>query len=116
MPDLTTAQEKAFEFVQETVKQVITLSTGIIALTITFVKDFIGEGAPHGAEVLLAVAWLFYILSVICGVWTLLSVTGSLNEGGTDVFSSNIILPAIPHVLTFVIGLGLTVAASWWAL
>ncbi|KQT20825.1 hypothetical protein ASG31_16700 [Chryseobacterium sp. Leaf404] len=35
-------EKKAFDFAADTVKQLITLATGIIALTITFSKDILG--------------------------------------------------------------------------
>ena len=46
--------QKAFDFAQEIIKQVITLSAGIITGTITFFKDFAGPDAPPGARVMMS--------------------------------------------------------------
>ncbi len=49
-------QKKAFDFAAESTKLLITLSTGMIALTITFPKEFIAD--LRGAwMVLLGIAW-----------------------------------------------------------
>jgi len=37
-------QKKAFDFASDTTKQLITLSTAIVTLTVTFSKDIIGVG------------------------------------------------------------------------
>src|SRR5688500_13004074 len=116
MTDLSDSEVKDFDFAQEMIKQVITLSDAIIDFTITSVVDFIGVGALHGANVLMTISWLFYILFVVFGILALGGLTGSLNRGETDVFGSNVLLWAIPHVVSFVLGLGLTIGAGWWAL
>src|SRR5205823_6502566 len=97
MADLPDTQDKAFSFAQELVKQVITLSSGIITISITFNKDFVGANAPHGAKNLLAVSWIFFILSVICGVWTLMALTGSLSRDETSISGVNMRFPAALH-------------------
>jgi hypothetical protein len=116
MADLPSTQDKAFSFAQDLVKQVITLSSGIITISIAFNKDFVGPGAPHGAKILLAISWLFYILAVIFGVLTLMALTGSLSNNETTISGSNMRLPAGIHISSFIVGLGLTIAAGWWAL
>jgi hypothetical protein len=48
--------EKAFEFAQDVTKQIISLSTAIVALTITFLTDVVrrpargGRSARHGSS------------------------------------------------------------------
>lgn len=116
MTTLSGTQEKAFTFAQDLIKQVISLSSGIIALTITFFKDFVGNSAPHHAKMLLAVSWLFYIGSVFFGIWALMALTGSLGDGKTSIKDTNMRLPAKIHFGCFIVGLGITVAAGWQAL
>lgn len=41
MADFNPQVEKAFDFAQEVTKQLITLATGVIALTITFLTEVI---------------------------------------------------------------------------
>jgi hypothetical protein len=55
-----TALVKAFEFVQDATKQLITLSAAIVALTITFYKDF-ATGASECSRNLMTVSWIFYL-------------------------------------------------------
>jgi hypothetical protein len=41
--------EMSFSFAQETTKQILTLSTAVVAFTVTFSKDFVA-GAPYDAR------------------------------------------------------------------
>lgn len=70
--------KKAFDFAAESTKLLITLSTGIIALTITFSKEFVPDlsGAPLWP---MAMAWSCFLLSILFGVATMLSLTGLLS-------------------------------------
>ncbi|NJB84441.1 hypothetical protein GGR26_000186 [Lewinella marina] len=71
-------QMKAFDFAADSTKLLITLATGMIALTITFSSDFVGDisGVPLWP---ILTAWVFYLLSVVFGVATMLSMTGELS-------------------------------------
>lgn len=114
--------QKAFEFASNSVKQLITLSTGIVALTITFAKDIL-HGVSLGPRALLIGAWLVYLLSITFGVWTLLALTGSLEPEGADpqnwprasIRGKNVKIPSVLQVLSFLLGTLLTVAFGIWA-
>jgi heme A synthase len=71
--------ERAFDTVSEITKQVLTLATGIIALTITFSKDF----ATHAAKGrhLLEWSWVMYVVSIVFGFATLMASAGLQQEG-----------------------------------
>ena len=112
---LTKGQEKAYDFAQELVKQIITLSSAIITVSIAFLKDFVSN-APHGARVLIAVSWIFFILAVLFGILTLGALAGSLSANKASIMESNMRGPAIVHVGSFIVGLILIVIAGWWAL
>lgn len=103
----------AFDFAQDSTKQLITLSSGIIALTITFQKDFIGESVNAEAKPYLLGSWLLLLLSVFFGLWTLLTLTGSLESRGSNIqpsiYGKNIAIPAGLLILSFFLGLCLTV-------
>jgi ketosteroid isomerase-like protein len=71
--------KKAFDFASEATKQLLTLSTGIIAVTITFSKDIL-ISVPFSAKVFLMTAWGAYVLSLVFGLFTLLALTGELQE------------------------------------
>ncbi|MCP9234390.1 hypothetical protein [Lewinella sp. JB7] len=72
-------RKKAFDFAAESTKLLITLSTGMIALTITFSQAFISDTAKATLWPLL-VAWACYLVSVVFGIATMLSLTGTLSE------------------------------------
>jgi uncharacterized membrane protein len=105
--------KKAFDFAQETTKQLLTLATGIIALTITFLKDVVHE-APPGAAKYIEIAWFLYLVSVLFGMATLMGLTGSLvPKTGAPVREPSIYawavrIPSSLQILTFVAALVLT--------
>jgi uncharacterized membrane protein YbjE (DUF340 family) len=111
--------EKAFEFASEVSKQVLALASGIIALTITFSKDFVAGVSPEARKIL-ALAWVFYIVSILFGILTLMALTASLgpdNKGKEpSVYSRNVRIPAAVQVLSFFLGLCLTVAFGFAAI
>lgn len=65
-------EKKAFDFAADLTKQLITLSTGIVTITLLFSKDLTGP------RTLAVWAWTFYLLSTICGLWALMALTGTL--------------------------------------
>lgn len=101
----------AFESARDATKQFLTLATGIIALTITFSKDFIGPDAH--SKMLALLAWGMLLLSVLFGLWTLLALTGTLEakreNSQISIRGRNVTLPASLQVVTFFVGLVLTV-------
>jgi hypothetical protein len=65
---------KAFDFASDTTKQMIALTSAVIALTVTFGKD-IFVTVPFYAKITLTAAWLVYIFSLLCGIFALLGLT-----------------------------------------
>jgi len=65
-------QKKAFDFAADLTKQLITLSTGIVTITLLLSKDLT---APRWLAV---AAWTFYLLSTVFGLWALMALTGTL--------------------------------------
>ncbi|MDP4221011.1 MAG: hypothetical protein Q8916_01055 [Bacteroidota bacterium] len=59
-------------------KQLITLSTAIITITITFSKDLVG-GVSNQYLWLLLVVWGIYFFSILLGLSTLGALTGNLD-------------------------------------
>jgi hypothetical protein len=103
--NLTSRAEKAFSFAQETTKQQITLSTGVMALTLTFLKDAAEKGASRTA---LEVSWVLFVVSILAGVKTLMCLTGNLerpNSSTDSIYSSNIRGFAGAQTLTFLAAL-----------
>lgn len=104
----------AFDFARDTTKQLLTLSTGIIALTITFSKHFV-QPMPEEADAkkFLVYAWCVYLSSILFGIWTMMALTGTLEAKDPSVHVSirgkNVIIPSILQIATFSIGTILTV-------
>jgi len=125
---MKTGVQKAFDFAAETTKQLITLSTAIITLTITFSKDIVGVSKLSNTG-LLFWSWIFFIFSIFFGVWTLLALTGSLQPKKSEkiknkhckkvqkteqsIYSNNIKLPSGLQITTFLVGLGFTVCFGY---
>lgn len=102
-------RKKAFDFASETVKQLITLSTALIALSITFRGNF----DKAGNEMLLLICWICFFISVLCGIWTLMALTGTLEkctEESEDkiklsIYGLNVKRPSGMQILFFLLGL-----------
>jgi ketosteroid isomerase-like protein len=70
--------KKAFDFAADSTKQLITLSTAILTLTITFGKDVL-QKVDSGTKQNLTYSWVVYLLSIFFGILTLLALTGTLD-------------------------------------
>ena len=66
-PELTEKLKVAFEFTSDLSKQLITLSTGILALTITFTRQLVEDPSRRLVRVL-KFGWASYFLSIIFGI------------------------------------------------
>jgi hypothetical protein len=100
----------SFEFAQDATKQLITLATAIIALTITFLNDVI-RSAPGGTSILIEVAWFLYLASIVFGIVTLLGLTGELASSRStqpSVYGRDIRWPSALQILAFLAALILT--------
>jgi hypothetical protein len=111
--------EKSFDFAADLSKQLITLSSGIIALTVTFAKD-IFKDAPPCAQNWLVAAWIVYFISILGGIWHLMALTGTLDPMDSKTKISiqgwNCRIPSIIQILLFLVGLILTITYAIKAL
>lgn len=99
-------------------KQLITLSTGLTALTVTFSDKFRLPDTPITINSYLVFAWITFILTVVFGVWSQMAITGTINkaaiEGITpDANKPNIRIPALLMILAFSLGLIFTTLAGY---
>lgn len=98
----------AFDLAGDLAKQLITLSTAVLTLSITFTKDIVKEPSK-GPLHLLKLSWLVYLLSICCGIWTMMALTGTLmprNSPATGpalTFGSNVRIPAGLQILAFIV-------------
>lgn len=111
---MTEESKKAFDFAADTVKQLITLATGIIAITITFSKDIIGASMLTNST-LIIISWALFICSILSGIIALMALTGTLqpmqnNTTATpNIYSKNVRNPTIAQIVLFFLGLIFTV-------
>jgi len=108
-------QKKAFDFASDVIKQLITLATGIIAITITFSKDIVGASMLTDSLAIF-ISWGLFILSVFFGILALLALTGTLDPISPSdpplvpsVNAKSIKLYTSIQILTFILGLVCTV-------
>jgi hypothetical protein len=102
--------DKAFDFAQDTTKQIVTLSSGIIAITLTFLNGKL-KNYPSTTRTWLEVGWVLYLASILLGVVTLMALSGNLERPGTNkttnaandpsIYRGNIRGPSVLQVLFF---------------
>lgn len=107
---------KAFDFAQDLTKLLITLATGIVTITITFLKD-IATQAPASAHKWIEIAWLLYLLSIVAGIMALMGMTGTLEEDGSpSIGGKPVVWPARVQFLMFAGAILLTIVFGMKAL
>jgi hypothetical protein len=112
----TDAIQLGFNFAKEIATQLITLSTGLLALSVTFTKDIL-KGVPKGQEKTLKIAWGVLVCSIIFGIWTLSALTGTLMPADPSKrpnplrFDGNVRGPATGQLGTFLLGTAMLVWA-----
>jgi hypothetical protein len=105
--DFEEYQKKAFDFAADLTKQLITLSTSIVTVSLLFGGHFPKQSrlAPS--------AWVFYLVSSILGLWTLMALTGILAPVKVPPKSFdlgfNVRLPSALQVIAFMIAIAITI-------
>lgn len=104
--------KKAFDFSADLTKQLITLATGIIGLTITFSHDFLRQ--PEASPRWMAMwGWYLLLASVGFGIATLSALTGNLDAKDKTktltIYAPNIMAFGGLQFLTFGGGVLLTI-------
>jgi hypothetical protein len=109
---------KRFDFAADAAKQVVTLSSAIVALTITFYKDF-ATGASESSRELMMAAWAAYIASILFGLIHLFQLSGALNSKNPSKRTPSNLNAKVSSVIqqvAFFIALVLTVLGGWLAI
>jgi hypothetical protein len=95
-----------FEFARDLTNQLITLSTGLLAFTVTFSKDLL-KNLSKRLLYLLGGAWVLHVLSIGFGIFTIMTLTGTL-LAATDKhhpkMGDNVLIAAELQQTTFVAG------------
>lgn len=105
----------SFEFASKTVTQIMVLSSGILALTITFAKEQLAKERPNALPPL-KVSWVFEILSILFGIYALMALTGQVASNeltNPSVWSSQVTIPASLQILCFLVSMIALVVAAW---
>lgn len=102
----------AFSSAADTSKQLVTLATGLLALEITFIKDVFSE--PTNFDVwMVEASWVLLTLSMFTGLATLMALTGAAGQEraprAADIYKANVKVPALLQVISFCIGVVLSV-------
>ena len=100
------AEKLAFELAFNFANGLIALTTGILALTITFRNDLVGT-APRGrSERWLKTSWVTYLVSIVAGIVTMMGIIGPLNPRPLNpqsfLFGLSITLPQTIQLISFV--------------
>jgi hypothetical protein len=75
------ARLKANDFVQEHLKTIVTVASGTLVLTVSFVKDVVGaSGDAEHVAWLLAFSWCTLGASVFCGTFGLATLVNNLDD------------------------------------
>jgi hypothetical protein len=106
-------RKKAFEFAQDVAKQLITLATAVIAITLTYGKDF-AQHATGGTRHLVAFSWYFFLVSILFGLVTLMALTGNLESAASNntppsIRTRNVTGPAAVQIFCFLSGMLLAI-------
>jgi hypothetical protein len=95
--ELTEDQRKAYDFAAEVAKQIITLSTAIITVSVALS----GSTLEDGPSSYIIASWAFFLLAILCGISTLGALTSNMANSEPDIYKSNVRIPAISQTLCF---------------
>lgn len=94
--------KEAIKLVQDITKQILTLTTGILALSATFIKILIPD-APRLIAILFF-AWFLFTVSIIGGLFTLSSIVHKLEKEEYEPFAKCTEIPARVQWICFIVG------------
>jgi hypothetical protein len=107
--------KQAFGVAGETVKQLITLSTSVLALTVTFKANILPVQGSHSFHWILIIALICHLVSICSGILALYGIVNEMEDadeerlGEPTVRAIKITKPAKYQILSFVLGLSILV-------
>jgi len=93
----------AVEFYRDTTNQLITLSTGVLAFTVTFSKDVV-KTLSKGKLNYLGAAWVFYLVSIAAGIMTNMALNGAVLDHTPHPVRVWVRIPSMIQFLAFMLG------------
>jgi hypothetical protein len=106
--------KEAITLATEISKQLMTLATGILAVTVTVVTNF-ARRISVGQLWVLIPAWLCYLATILFALWHLSALTGNLLKRPVDPLITSARIPASLQIITYGAGTMLIVAFAIWA-
>jgi hypothetical protein len=104
-------QKKAFDFASDLTKQLITLSTSIVTVSLLF-----GDHFPRQSRLAMW-ALTFYLVSTVFGLWALMALTGTLAPVKLPPedfdLHGNVRIPSGLQIAAFGLAVGFTIAFVW---
>jgi hypothetical protein len=98
--------QKQFDFAKDAVSQLITICSGILAISLTFSKDW-ATTASGRDKVFLQLAWISFLLSILGGLASLLAIAGLTRLGGKSIKDPALRVPWLVQAVAFIAGLAL---------
>lgn len=97
--------------------QLITVSAGLLAFTVTFADKFAQKEGRIAPPLALKVSWVCFVASILFGFWTLMALAGTFDEIDRNANSNpgrgNIRIPAIIMIVIFFLGVVFLIGAGW---
>lgn len=81
-------KEKSFDFAYEIVKQIISISTILLGVSLTFFEKFNFADSNWA----LITSWILFLISILWGLFVMMGITGSMAKNPTtaDIYEKNI--------------------------
>src|ERR1700674_923114 len=98
--------------------QLITVSSGLLAFTVTFAEKFTPKNADIAPPLPLKISWVCFAVSILLGFWTLMALTGTLTQIDRSIPETNperwnIRIPAICMFAVFFLSVIFLIGAGW---
>ena len=113
MTVLDEPQKTTVTLVGDLTKQVLTLASALLTVTITFSKDLLSI-VEHPN--LLRVAWVLLLCSALAGLLVMMSLTGRVREATANApisLAGFLQVVSICQLVLFFVGLGALAVAGW---
>ena len=115
---------KSHELAADLMKQIIALSTGLVAVTVTFSKQLL-ENSQMAKDhfYLVGAGWMCYVVAILAAIGCLMCIAGNLQHGDTrdqtaapkppTIYMPNTLFFATGAIVTFAAGTALMAAFAW---
>jgi hypothetical protein len=97
-------KEKSFDFAYEIVKQIISISTILLGVSLTFFEKFNFADSNWA----LITSWILFLITILWGLFVMMGITGSIakNPTAADIYEKNITSSMIWLIIIFISAFG----------